>query len=341
MKEETNSQLVFVVGRGRSGTSLLCSILSSHPDVAVVPEGLFIINLYKKYRGVNHWDEKSLMRFYHDLLLDERLSQWWNFDKAEMKEELKQLEGERTFSSLCRFVYQKEACATGRKEPGLIIDKNNTYSLFIPEIVEVFPTAKFVHIVRDPRDTVASYKQVSFDASGTIALAQRWKHYNRVILNDAARFPDKFHLILFEDLLLKPQKTLSDLCSFLGIDFSDDLLQFYKNNRYYENLKGSTEAVRTAYQNIQNPLDPQQAFKWKKKSADDERQKINAICHEEMEYFGYERGDYRPSVLSSLRAFPGILYGKLLNFLERFVFDLPLWLRVGIIHLYRKKTKTI
>ncbi|HET6369713.1 MAG TPA: sulfotransferase, partial [Nitrospiria bacterium] len=111
VEEKTDQQLVFIVGRGRSGTSLLSSILNTHPDIAVVPEGMFVISLHQKYGGKNRWDEKSLDRFYDDLFLDERSAQWWNLDKEAFKGDLLKLKGERTFSSLCRFVYQKEAYA--------------------------------------------------------------------------------------------------------------------------------------------------------------------------------------------------------------------------------------
>jgi hypothetical protein len=341
MEGEINQQLAFIVGRGRSGTSLLSSILNTHPDISVVPEGMFVINLLKKYRATNQWDEKSLDRFYDDLFLDERLAQWWNLDKEAFKGDLLKLKGERTYSSLCRFVYQREAYAAKKKATRFIVDKNNSNSLFIPELIELFPTAKFIHIVRDPRDTVASYKQVPFDANGTIALAQRWKHYNRVILKHSSGFPEKFHLILFENLLSEPMRYLSDLCQFLGIDFNEQLLHFYEKNSYYGNLKEATAEVKTAYQNINKPLDSNQAFKWKQNLEKKDWQEINTVCHKEIAYFGYENGNDKVPLVSRLKFGPGVCFGSLLNFSEKFVYSLPLRLRAGIIHFYRKRTKTI
>ncbi len=55
--------IFFVVGRPRSGTTLLRTLFDAHPNVLVPPECQFIINLYPKYGKVTNWSKKNLESF--------------------------------------------------------------------------------------------------------------------------------------------------------------------------------------------------------------------------------------------------------------------------------------
>jgi len=65
--------MFFIVGRGRSGTTLLRLLLDTHPKISVAPEAQFIMNLYGKYAGVTEWDDDRILAFYNDLWLEKRL----------------------------------------------------------------------------------------------------------------------------------------------------------------------------------------------------------------------------------------------------------------------------
>ena len=60
MSNISSIPIFFVVGRPRSGTTLLRMLFDAHPDVTFPPECQFIVNLYPKYKNVNPWKEEDL-----------------------------------------------------------------------------------------------------------------------------------------------------------------------------------------------------------------------------------------------------------------------------------------
>ncbi len=75
-----------------------------------------------------------------------------------------------------------------------------------------------IHIVRDPRDNYASYQQ----KQGSWSAGKFSAHWNRSTaagcLNEADYGDDRYWLLRYEDLVTEPEKTLGQICQFLGIE---------------------------------------------------------------------------------------------------------------------------
>jgi hypothetical protein len=108
----------------------------------------------------------------------------------------------------------------------------------IPELIAWFPDCRIIHITRDPRAMAMSKTN---DPSGTaikvlqhprLASAIRrlaaWfviAQYRRTArVHRQSRHLSSYRLFHYEDLLAEPEKTLRDLCRFIGVEFSEDLL---------------------------------------------------------------------------------------------------------------------
>ena len=68
MAELSQIPFFFIVGRPRSGTTLLRTLFDAHPNVTIPPECQFIVNLYPKYGKTSNWTESLLLSFHEDLL---------------------------------------------------------------------------------------------------------------------------------------------------------------------------------------------------------------------------------------------------------------------------------
>ena len=68
--------MFFIIGRPRSGTTLLRILFEAHPHVIIPPESPFIISLYKKYGKVTSWDEKLIKEFCDDLFRQRYFDKW-------------------------------------------------------------------------------------------------------------------------------------------------------------------------------------------------------------------------------------------------------------------------
>ncbi len=327
-----DKKLFFITGRGRSGTWLLKSVLDAHDDLCVAPEALFIMHLSQKYQHVKTWDKQKLEAFYNDLALEERIIRWWKLDLQVLKKTILSQHPNVTFAHLCKLVYWQYSREQEKSENVYLGDKNPGYTLFLPKLLKTFPEAKFIHMVRDPRDNVRSFKQASFDLNDTAALAERWNYYNKQALKFAKKYPKKCLIIRFEDLLGQSEDTLRKICSFLKVPYTLELLNFYKNpkNVFEWNKK------------VAEPLDIKAAYKWKTKMEQAELDKVNYICKDLINYFGYELPPLSSSKnkLMLSTALPQIK-GRTADFLEEFIFSLPTEVRMKILNFYRKRTKTL
>lgn len=321
--------LFFITGRGRSGTWLLKSILDTHTDLCVAPEALFIMHLYQKYHQETNWTQEKLKKFFDDLMLEERVKRWWKIDEEALKSQILQQKPNVTFGELCQLVYWQYSRQHDKKEDVYLGDKNPGYTLFMDKLLNAFPKAKFIHMVRDPRDNVMSFQKASFDLNNSAALAYRWQSYNKKALKFIDKHPDKCIIVRFEDLLSDSENTLQKICKFLGVEYTPDLLTFYKNpkNVFEWNKK------------VAEPLDGKAAYKWKSKMSQEQQEEINYICEEMIRYFNYEIPDQVDKKWASTVVQQNV--GRTADILEQFIFSLPTDLRMKILNVYRTKTNTI
>lgn len=85
------------------------------------------------------------------------------------------------------------------------------------------PDAHMIHTVRNPYSGYADTKKRPFPLS-LERYVWTWNHCQHLALTYAERFPDRFHLLRYEDLVEDPSTALGRLCGRLGIDFSETLL---------------------------------------------------------------------------------------------------------------------
>lgn len=320
-------RMFFLVGRGRSGTTLLKSILDAHPSLSVAPEGLFVMNLWRSYRR-GAWTPERIRRFAQHLFLERRMRRW-SIDRDELEERLL-LIGDPSFARLCAEVYETHADQTGKAPGRLLGDKNPHYALFVRELRAVFPRARFVHVVRDYRDNVASYLNVPFDVKSPAALAHRWIRYNAAILDAATETPGQFHRLRFEDLVTAPGPTLQALCDFLGVELHPAML----DSREAGNVQGLDW-----HRNVGKPIDPALAGQWRTTLTPTQVATADRICQQFAATFAYEPAETAGAKASHVAAGAAIGWG--VTALERQVFKLPISVQALVINTYRRLTGNV
>lgn len=305
------------------------SILSAHPNIVVAPEAMFMMNLYTKYARAK-WNQKKILEFYEDLWHEKYLFMW-NLDREQLKKELLSAGEKVDFFMLCRIVYGRYAQQQKRQEDIssiLIGDKNPHYALLLPQLLAIAPGAKFIHIVRDYRDTILSYRRLKFELTGTAFLAWRWKMYNTEILKHSQKFPDRFLTVRYEDIVTKPEETLPRVCQFLGLNYNSGMLEFYR---------GATESWRKDAwsEKTTTPLDQQNIAVWKKNMSESDVHIADTICGRFGKQFGYEIAS-SSSILSWIIVWSAWPVAWLYTALEKVLFRLPFRWRSWIINRFRR-----
>lgn len=278
--------MFFIVGKGRSGTTLLQTMLDAHPSLLIPLESRIIIHLYSKYARVKKWDQKRLNSFYNDLFTDVKFDLLWNVDKEQLKARILSSPEDISFAELCQKAYLSYQSFFERGDLGWIGDKNPIYTIFIPELIRLYPHAKFIHLVRDYRDNILSHIKV-FPIKDKAFLARKWVKYNEVVETYKAKFPKQFHTLRYEDLTENPEKEIRDICKFLEVDFHPDMLSFHQaTNKAYNEY---SDYIDKYHKNILNPVNKNSLGKWKKELKEADVRIADYVAGDYATQYGYEK----------------------------------------------------
>jgi Sulfotransferase domain. len=102
----------------------------------------------------------------------------------------------------------------------------------IRHLPKIWPSCKFIHIVRDPRDVTRSYVNMGWGghvwvaADAVLKLEQEWDDFVQTLSEG------RFITIKYEDLVADPEKVLSRLCDFIGVSYHNDMLKYSENSTY-------------------------------------------------------------------------------------------------------------
>lgn len=152
---DVSLQYVFLVGCPRSGTTLLQRMLDTHPEVAVAPETHFM-RLFWRRRAL--YDPLERPDHFERLLRDIAARPEFiemGLDPAHFQRVA--WEGPRTYDALLRLLLEQFASSRSVRVVG---EKTPDHLVHMLPLKEFFPSARFVHIVRDPRAVVNSHRGV-------------------------------------------------------------------------------------------------------------------------------------------------------------------------------------
>jgi hypothetical protein len=215
--EHTRFDPVFVLGFPRSGTSLMCRLLLDHLGVNFGTESQFIIRHYKRLHRYGDLRDDRCLRLLFEEIGRERFFQRTrrNFGFAFDVDRAMRSIDSRTYAGALRAIFGQFAIEKGLPRWG---DKTPEYSRHLPVLHELFPTAQYVHVVRDGRDVALSAFNTGFGPKSAYEAAIRWSEQVRAIAAFGAALPAKdFLTVRYEDLLRDPAAQLTTLGGFLGI----------------------------------------------------------------------------------------------------------------------------
>ncbi len=305
--------LFFIIGRPRTGTTLLRSLMDAHKNVIIPLEGPFMLKFYGKYHKITNWTEEIINEFYNDLMVKNDMGfitmENWKVDKDRLKNDLLSCKGENTFANICKVINGNYPCSE-RKESQILGDKNPVYSTKLKYILKLYPTAKFIILTRDYRDHIQSMHKVDFGQIISPVLAYRWRKFIRDNQKFMIQNPDNFFWIKYEDLAADPHKHLREITDFLGIPYDEGMLDFYKSKNAVQE-RGHTEVQEKYHQSLHNPISTKSVGAWKKNLKDIDVRLSDAMVGRYAEKAGYQRKYKSTSLLLRLKLFPVFTYMRI------------------------------
>lgn len=325
-----NIPFFFIIGRPRSGTTLLRLLFEAHPNIQSPPESPLIIALYKKYNSVKHWDE-TLIRELVDDLYKQMYFDKWLIDREILTNRLLKLQGESSFKAMVTEVYLSYNSLYEKEEIKMISDKNPIYSLYADRIHELFPDSKIIHITRDYRDNYCSLVKVNFEIPVVPIVVYRWKYALKKMWKIRKEHPELVYTIKYEDLASNPEHHLKLIYNFLGMEFDPKVLEFYKMKPGFEKVYAGEEAIGYIHRSLMNPISTERMNKWKKEMTPRQIKMADLVMGKTAEKAGYQRVYKKFDLGLYLWILPSLIYASLMYRVMMLGEKLPFKLRNRLI----------
>jgi len=333
----------FILGRPRTGTTLLQSLFDAHPAVQIPWECQFVLNLYPRYGSVKHWTVENLKAFYSDLLQQWQFSAW-NIDREKLYAELLQCKGSNTYRWVCEVVYLNYISFYQKSEIAWLGDKNHGYTIYTDRLLKIYPEAKFIYVQRDYRDNFLSIRNVDFELPFVSLVVYKWKYFYRQALRASVKHPGRFYFIRYEDLAREPHKYFNEICAFVGIEYLPEVFEFYRMKEKACEVY-PTEILEKHHKSLFNPINTSRLGLWETQLSESQVRQADYVAGSLAEKAGYTRKFTTFNLWIALLAQPGIIYARTLylatRIIDRFPYRLrekllskaPLWIAVKIARL--------
>jgi hypothetical protein len=219
VKNTFDSKPVFIVGMNGSGTTMLLDCLDSHPllygfrrETKVIP---YFVETLQDYGDLDDdgnfcrlWEDvRNIPDFHHvNQGLAPPLPEDWRDYPRDLAAVLDGI-----------FLY-----FAGREGKSRWCEKTPMHALHIALLGEIFPSAKFIHIIRDGRACAASFHR-RWGRSPELTI-YRWKHVVSEAQKQARDVPGRYLDLTYEDMTREPEPWMRKVCSFLDVPFDERVL---------------------------------------------------------------------------------------------------------------------
>ena len=282
INDESNLSCIpfFIIGSGRSGNTLLRSILSGNSDISIPPESYRIPFAIKKFHILNNRDWEDIVSQVLKEFEDCKEFYTWEIDITDVQKRLEDIaDSKRTLSN----IFDELFCTYAEKHsPGSKIwgDKTPMNTLYLDWIGTVFPRSKFIHIIRDGRDVASSYlKMERYDT--ILEAANRWINSIESAQSFGSKIKENYMEIRYEELVTKPEEVIKDTCDFLDIDYDSKMLDHTKQ------VKKLGDTDKEHHSNLSKPISSDSVGKWRNNLSESDQESITKLLHKHLQRLGY------------------------------------------------------
>lgn len=265
--DDLDFEIVFIGGCPRSGTTLLRACLDSHPDVSCGPELRFLAPIASLSTNMRQSVGGLLAAHY-------------GVSQAALDEQ---------FATIIRSFLEPIRRRSGKRVVG---EKTPANALHFAELSRLFPRARFLQIVRDGRDVVSSLLTMDWTdhrsgarldmTSNAADAAGAWVRHVR---SGRLAAPDRYLEIRYESLVRRPEYVLRAVFDFIGVPWSDRVLDFAVNRSLAEGRNESSAAA------VRRGINAGSISRWKRDLRNEDRAAVKAVAADLLLEMDYARDD--------------------------------------------------
>ncbi|GAB4200604.1 MAG: hypothetical protein Fur0023_04100 [Bacteroidia bacterium] len=298
----------FIIGHGRGGTTLLLYILNAHPQIYGLPEFKnILISKDAKGNEFQSITERYLQRLEKRSFLNNLPD---TFKSKKVDRDLYQSAFSNNLPLREKYIrlalsINKVFDLPNRDKTTVthIIHKVPYYTFYVDEILEIFPEAKFIINIRDPR--AQNYSHIKRHSTEKLFLGKShpegrsilWNFYAEETLQLLNKYPDKCYLFQYEKFVENPEKIIREILSFLQVPYNESVWNFHVPVKsFLEHARPYlSENKLKKYIPLSAPVTTKYKEDWKKMNPKD-IEIIEYVCKKHMLSFGYSPLNTSPSV---------------------------------------------
>ena len=280
--------LVFIVGCPRSGTTWVQRLLSCHPKIRSGQES----DVFDMFIGPQLRAWRSVV----------------NYKLSGRPVGLSCYFREKDYLAVLRKYMMDllEPMIGKLRQDKIFVEKTPSHALYIPEIMEMLPESRVIHVLRDVRDVVASLLSASkswgkhWAPKDARSAAQMWVQHVRAVRESAGKISKaQFYELRYEDMSVMPEDVLSDLCLFLGLEWNEGGIRKAVANNELEIAKktgGTIIPIKGELASMLGPItkEPEgfvrkgQPGSWEEDLSENEVLLVSQIARNTMDEVGYQ-----------------------------------------------------
>lgn len=231
---------IFIIGAARSGTTMMNRVLNNSLDIIGLNELHYLGDQWNVRYPLKLLDSESAIKSASVLIKNLRRGVWYkSVSKSEVQQarELISTREKWDYRNIFISVLLNNSGWNGER---YIVDQTPKNVLFVDDIIRVFPNAKFIHMMRDPRAILYSQRN---------RWKKKWRGNSNMPLKNVMRLLSNYHpytltslwkrsaekairyehdsnykVVVFEKFCENPEVIMRDICEFLGVGFSEEML---------------------------------------------------------------------------------------------------------------------
>lgn len=228
---------VFVAGLERSGTSLMYALLASHPNISMTRRTNFWRYFVDQHGDLG--DDGNLDACLKTMSVYKRLVVL-DLDFERLRREF--LVGPRTYGRLYQLFEEQVAEREGKPRWG---DKSLELERYTERILLEFPQARILHMIRDPRDRLASVLTRWRVRRGDVGVGTAaWLWSARLASQHVAAHPENYMVVRYEGLAREPDAVMREVCAFIGEEYLEEMLTMAGGGRFRDIGSNSSYGAR-------------------------------------------------------------------------------------------------
>jgi len=284
----------FVVGCGRSGSTMLRLMLDAHPDLAVPGESHFIPPLWRRRREYERDGRLDADALAADIAGTPHFGHW-KIPPEPYLEAIRALD-RPSFAEVVERAFLANAENHGKRRWA---DKTPIHVRHIELLSRLWPSARFVHLIRDGRDVALSYLTVPWGPRTVLEAAWKWRRdVSAGRAASGALGPERYVELRYERLVEDPRGALEELCAFVDLPFDARMLDHARevDRERLAPASGLPYHARAATPPAAGARD------WRTEMSEGDAADFEALAGRLLADLGYPPGPRRPGLESRARA---------------------------------------